>query len=89
MIADRVVELRAEHHVVATTAYRRADDALVLAVAIHVGRVDQVDASVERRVDDAAARTQIGVAPGAEHHRAQPEPADRDPGAAERGVLHA
>ena len=84
VVADRIVELGAQHDVVATAGDRLADDLLVLAVGVHVGGVDQVDAGVERSVDDPTARGAIGVAPRAEHHRAQPEPTHVDPGAAER-----
>jgi hypothetical protein len=43
------MELRREDHVVATAAGQRlADDLLRLAGRVHVGGVDEVDASVQR-----------------------------------------
>ena len=47
-----------------------------------------VDPGVERAVDDADALVVVGVAPRAEHHRAEAERADADAGAAEGAVLH-
>jgi hypothetical protein len=85
---DRVVELGAQHDVVASTGDRLTDDRLVLAVGIHVGGVDQVDAGVERPVDDAETRITIAVAPRPKHHGAQPQPADKQSGSAERARLH-
>ncbi len=44
-------ELGGEHHLVAPVADRAPDELLVVAVAVDVGRVQQVDAEVERAVD--------------------------------------
>ena len=62
--------------VASTTSSRRpferlADDLLGLAGGVDVGGVDEVDPGVERRVDDADRVVVVGVAPGAEHHRAE------------------
>jgi hypothetical protein len=46
---------------------------LRLACGVDVGRVDEVDPGVERAVDDANGVVVVGVAPGAEHHRAEAE----------------
>ena len=78
------MELGGQHDVVAPAAQRLADDLLVLAGAVHVGGVDEVDAGVERAVDDPRALVAVAVAPHAEHHRAEPEAADPDAGRAER-----
>ena len=50
--AADVSELRREHHPVATVADRPADELLVPARAVHVGRVEEVPARVEVAVDD-------------------------------------
>ncbi len=72
VLAHGVVELRGEDYVVAPAAGERlADDLLRLALAIDVGGVDEVDARVERAVDDPDGLVVIGVAPGAEHHRTE------------------
>ena len=52
-----------------------------------VGSVDEVDAGVEGPVDDADGVIVIGVAPGAEHHRAQAQRAHHHAGAAEAAVF--
>ena len=74
VLAHRVVELGREDDVVAPAAGERlADDLLGLALPVDVGGVDEVDAGVERRVDDADRLVVVGVAPRAEHHRAEAE----------------
>jgi hypothetical protein len=83
------VELRGEHDLVAPAAGERlADDLLGLARPVHVGGVDEVDARVERRVDDPDGLVVVGVAPGAEHHRAEAKLADRHAGASEWSQFH-
>ena len=77
VVAHRAVDLGGQHDVVAPAAGQRlADDLLGLAARVHVGGVDEVDAGVERAMDDADALVVVGVAPGAEHHRAEAERAD-------------
>jgi hypothetical protein len=44
-----------------------------LAGRVDVGSVDEVDAGVERSVDDPDRLVVVGIAPGAEHHRAEAE----------------
>ena len=62
-------ELRREEGVAAATLERLADEALALAAAVDVRRVDVRDAGVERRVDDLdAARA---VEPASEVVRAE------------------
>ena len=73
--------LVASDDVVAAALESFADDLLGLALGVDVGGVDEVDAGVERAVDDADGLVVVGVAPGAEHHRAEAHLADRDAGA--------
>ena len=86
--AHRVPELRAEHHVVAAPPERAAHDLLGLPVGVHVGRVDHVDAGVERVVDDALAVVVIGVAPRPEHHGAEAQAAHPHAGGSQGSLLH-
>src|SRR5581483_10714520 len=88
VVAHRPVHLRRENDLVAAPAKRLADDLLGLAARVHIRGVDEVDARVERALDDPDRLVAIGVAPGTEHHRAEAEPADPDAGPAERAVLH-
>jgi hypothetical protein len=75
------VDLGGQDHVVAAPAGQRlADDLLGLAARVDVGGVDEVDAGVERAVDDLDRPIVVGLAPGAEHHRAEAEGADLHPG---------
>src|SRR4051812_1717834 len=89
LVAHLAVELRGEDDVVAAAFEGLADDLLVLALRIDVGRVDEVDARVERGVDDPDRLVVVGLTPGAEHHRAEAQGADLYAGAAERAELHA
>jgi hypothetical protein len=87
VVSHAPVELRGQDDVVATPAQGLADDDLGLAVRVHVGGVDQVDAGVERALDDADALGVVGVAVAPEHHRAERQRADLEAGAAEGAVL--
>ncbi len=87
VVAHRPVELGGEHDVVAPAGDRPPDDHLVLACAVHVGGVDQVDPGIERSLDDPRALGEVTVAPHAEHHRAESEAAHRDAGGAREAVL--
>ena len=88
VLAHRHEELGRQDDVVAAALERLADDLLGLAGGVDVGGVDEVDAGVERGVDDADRVVVVGVAPGAEHHRAEAELRDLDAGASERAVVH-
>ena len=55
---------------------------------VHVRGVDEVDAGVERAVDDPDAVVVVRIAHGAEHHGAEAQRADLDPGGSERAVAH-
>jgi hypothetical protein len=82
------VHLGGEHHVLAAALEGLADDLLGLAGGVDVGGVDEVDPGVERGVDDADRLVVVGLTPGAEHHRAEAQLADRDAGASQWAVLH-
>ena len=71
VLVHRHTELRGQHDIVATALERLADDLLRLAGGVDVGGVDEVDPGVQRAVDDADRVVVVGVAPGAEHHRAE------------------
>ena len=89
ILAHGVVELGGEDDVVAPAAGERlADDLLGLTRPVHVGGVDEVDARVERTVDDPDGLVVVGVAPCAKHHRAEAELADRYAGASEWSKFH-
>ena len=89
VLAHRAVRLGGQHHLVAAAAQGLADDLLRLPRRVHVRGVDEVDAAVQRGVDDPDAVLVIGVAPRAEHHRAEAVRAHLDPGTAERPHPHA
>lgn len=87
------VHLGGQHHLVAPAAALRepgADDllgaALVLAPAVDVGRVEEVQARAERGVHDRVAVRLVGLR--AEVHRPEDEPADLESRASELCVLH-
>jgi hypothetical protein len=87
-LAHGIGELRREHHVVPAALQRLADDFFGLTGGVHVGRVDQVDAGLERFADDADRVVVVAVAEGAEHHGAESVRADLDARAAEGAVAH-
>ena len=82
-VVHRAVHLRREHDRVAPALQGLADDLLGLAARVDVGRVDEVDPCVERTVDDVDRLVVVGVAPGAEHHRAEAQRTDLQTGAAQ------
>ncbi len=84
----RAPDLGREHRLLAPPLEGLADDLLRLALRVDVGRVDEVDAGVERAVDDADALLVAGVAPLAEHHRAETQRRDLETGVAEVAVVH-
>ena len=67
----RVSHLRRQHDPVASPDQRLAEDRLGCTVVVHVGRVEQRDARIDRPVDHAMALVDVGVAPAPEHHRAE------------------
>jgi hypothetical protein len=81
--AHRRGELRREHDAVAAAGDCLADDLLGLAGGVHIRRLDEVDAGVERRMDDPRAVGGVAVRPGAEVHAAEAERADADARASE------
>jgi hypothetical protein len=82
------MHLGGEHHLVSAAPQCLAHDLLGLTGRVHVGRVDEVDAPVERGVDDADAVVVVGVADVTEHHGAQAVHAHLDAGAAQSAVTH-
>src|SRR5439155_4608054 len=82
------VELRRQEHVVAAVGDRGADDALRAAVRVDLGRVDNVDAEIERATRDRPGltrRVRLAVPPltraelpRPETDHGQPRPADAD-----------
>ena len=82
----RALAHRPWNFVASTTSSRRPASALPTISSdspgrVDVGGVDEVDPGVERRVDDPDRLVVVGVAPRAEHHRAEAERADLDAGA--------
>ena len=62
LVAHLAVELGGEDDVVAAAFEGLADDLLVLALAVDVSGVDEVDAGVERGVDDPDRLVVVGLA---------------------------
>jgi hypothetical protein len=67
--AHRVADLVASTHLRRLALIARADDFFRFAARVDVGGVDEVDAGVERRIDDRLRRRGVGMV--AEHHRAE------------------
>jgi hypothetical protein len=88
VVAHHPVRLRRQHDSITAALERFAHDLLRLAARVDVGRVDEVDPRVERAVDDPDRFLVIGIAPGAEHHRAEAERADLHSGGPQRAVVH-
>jgi hypothetical protein len=83
------VELGGKHDIVAApTGERLAHDLLRLAARVHVGCVDEVDARIERAVDDPDRLVVVALAPRPEHHRAEAERAHVHAGVREGAQLH-
>jgi hypothetical protein len=85
-LAHLEMRLRCEHDPISPSDQRFADDLLGLAVRVHVRGVDEVDAVLERRIDDANALVVVVVADLAEHHRSKTLNADLDTRAAKRAI---
>ena len=88
VVAHRAVHLGREHDVVAPAFERLADDLLGLAARVDVGGVDEVDAGVERAVDDADRARRGRCCPG-RTSSPRGRGATLDAGAAEGAVVHA
>src|SRR5438876_351239 len=86
--AHLIVELGCQHDVVAPSLQCRADDLFAFTERVDVGGVDEVDAAVERALDDAFTRTMVGVAPRSEHHGSEAEATDVDARPAQYAVFH-
>jgi hypothetical protein len=79
--------LRCEHDARTFTPQRFPDEPLARTGGVGVGRVDEVDAVLDRVLDDRNGVLLVRMP--AEHHRAQAQLADFDAGAAEIAVVHA
>ena len=79
--ATDVAELRGEHDLIAPSADRRADELLVRERAVHVGRVEEIDADVERAVNR---RDRLRLVP-ARIELGHPHAAEADRGHAQAG----
>src|SRR5439155_5731117 len=88
VVSHRAVHLGSENDSIAPILERFAHDRLRLPSRVHVGGVDEVDPRIERTMDDPDRLLVIGIAPGAEHHRAEAERAHLDPRPSELPVLH-
>jgi hypothetical protein len=88
VVVERQSDLGREHDVVAPPGQCLADDLLGFAGRVDVRGVDEVDPGLERAVDDPDRGVVIGVAGGTEHHRAEAQLADGDPGPAQGAVVH-
>src|SRR5262249_32217019 len=80
-------ELRRDHDLLSRAGQRTADDALARAVAVHLGRVEDRPARVERRVH-ARDRTLL-VEPQPEVVRAEPDDRYDEPRPADAALTHA
>ncbi len=76
-LIEREERLRSEHDVRALAVGQRlADKTLTGAGGVRVGRIDEVDAGVERVLNDGDGVLLVRAAP--EHHRAEAELTDLD-----------
>ena len=82
------MHLGGKDDVVAPIRKRLPDDFFRLTVGVHVRGVDEVDAGIERGMDDGDAVVVVPVAPRAEHHGAETQRADLESGATQAAVLH-
>lgn len=88
LIAHRPKGLGGQHDVVPSTGNRPTDQHLRLPLAVDVGGVEDIDAGIERGIDDRGCLVLGGVAERAEVHGAQREGADLDSGTTQCAVLH-
>ena len=88
IVAHGTVNLGRDHDIVPPSLERLAEDHLGFAGAVAIGRVDEIDAGIERLVDHAGTVVMVGIAHGPEHHGAEAIGTDLDAGPAEGAVLH-
>ena len=79
-------ELRRDHGLIAPPRKRAAEEELAVAVAVHLGGVEQRDPGTQRGVDDRA-RT-LGVEPPAEVVATEPDDGHHEPGAPDMTKAH-
>ena len=85
-LADRVAQLAGQHPVLALALEQLAQIALGLALVVHIGGVDEVDAVLARRGNDAGGVAQRRLL--AEHHGAQAQGRDFQVAFSEAAVVH-
>src|SRR5439155_16170630 len=84
-----LAELRGEHHLLARALERPAEQLLVVAPAVHVRGVQEVDAQVQRVVDDVDGLGVIALAVGARHgHAPESDGRDLQVAVAQLAILH-
>ncbi len=88
-----IEHLGRDDHLVAhgEVAQRAPDYLLAFAAAVHIGRVEEVDAQVERLADEAAARFLVGAPFACGHavaHAAQSQARYLEAGAAQVDIVH-
>jgi hypothetical protein len=88
VIAHRHVRLGGQDDVVTAPGQCLADDLLGFAGGVHVGGVDEVDAGIQRTMNDCCAFGVVLGAPVTEHHGAQAQLADLGAGASQRSQFH-
>src|SRR6185295_9109219 len=88
--AFHLAELRHHQRLVAPAALERApEQRLVVAPAVHVGRIEVVHPALERVVDDADRLLVVGVSVDARHrHQAEADGGDFEGRAAELALFH-
>src|SRR6266699_2233492 len=85
----RLPELGRDDRLVAPAFQRAAEELLVVAPAVHVGRVEEVDAFVERVVNEADRLFVIRVAVDARHrHEAEADGGDFERAASNLALFH-
>ena len=88
VVAHRVADLGGQHHLIATTGKRPAEELLGHPEVVDVGGVEERNPGRQRLIDHLPTRRLVGVAPPTEHHRAEPENADVDATGTELPILH-
>jgi hypothetical protein len=82
------MELAGQDQLLTAGAQQLTEDRLGFSGRIHVGGIDEVDSSLQRRVEDLTALVVVAVASEAEHHRSKAVGTDLDPGPSEPPVVH-